>query len=260
MPRNARIDAKGAVHHVMVRGIERGVIFRDDSDRDVFIDRLSRILTESATRCYAWALIPNHFHLLLKTGNVPIRAVMQRLLTGHAVSYNRRHNRAGHLFQNRYKSILCQEEPYLLELVRYIHLNPLRAGIVKDMDGLDRFPYSGHSVLMGRRRHEWQNTEDVLLRFSSGLRKARSEYRRFVFEGLDRRDDLSGGGLIRSSDGWQQVIARRREGAFQKSDERILGDDQFVTRALADAGEYRAESGGSRQGRGDRQDMRSPEV
>ena len=130
MPRKSRIDAPGALHHVIARGIERGQIFRNDGDRSHFLIRLGDILTETNTACYAWALIPNHFHLLLRTGNVTISTTMRRLLTGYANWFNRRHRRYGHLFQNRYKSILCQEDAYLLELVRYIHLNPLRAGIV----------------------------------------------------------------------------------------------------------------------------------
>ncbi|MDJ0818014.1 MAG: transposase [Desulfobacterales bacterium] len=106
MPRKARIDAPGALHHIICRGIEKTEIFRDDADRDSFAERLGRVISETNTRCYAWALIPNHFHLLLKTGNVPISTVMRKLLTGYAVTFNRRHRRVGHLFQNRYKSIL----------------------------------------------------------------------------------------------------------------------------------------------------------
>ena len=109
MPRKARIDAPGALQHIICRGIERTMIFCDDGDRDRFVKRLGRVISESQTPCYAWALIANHFHLLLKTGNVPITTLMRKLLTGHAVTFNRRHQRVGHLFQNRYKSILCQE-------------------------------------------------------------------------------------------------------------------------------------------------------
>jgi len=119
MPRQARIDAPGALHHVICRGIERRKIFRDNQDRRDLIDRLSRVVVETSTTCLAWALMPNHFHLLLRTGHSPIAGVMRRVLTGYAVTFNRRHKRHGHLFQNRYKSILCQEEPYLLELGRY---------------------------------------------------------------------------------------------------------------------------------------------
>src|SRR5512139_175527 len=162
MPRKARLDAPGALHHIVVRGIERRKIFYDDNDRDDFLERLSAILGERRTACYAWALMPNHFHLLLKTGQTPIATLMRRLLTGYAVSFNLRHRRSGHLFQNRYKSILCQEDAYLLELVRYIHLNPLRAKIVIDLKGLDGYGYGGHSVLMGRCRADWQDTDYVL--------------------------------------------------------------------------------------------------
>jgi len=137
MPRQSRIDAPGALHHIICRGIERRKIFEDDVDRYNFIERLGGILSETKTSCYAWALIPNHAHILARTGDVPLSTVMRRLLTGYAVSFNRRHHRSGHLFQNRYKSILCQEDTYLLELVRYIHLNPLRAGLVSDLKQLN---------------------------------------------------------------------------------------------------------------------------
>ena len=130
MPRSARIDGPGALHHIIARGISRRRIFDDDADREAFLDRLGAVLNETDTACFAWALIPNHFHLVLRTGHVPVTTVMRRLLTGYAMNYNRRHRRSGHLFQNRYKSILCQQEPYFLELVRYLHLNPLRAKVV----------------------------------------------------------------------------------------------------------------------------------
>jgi putative transposase len=108
MPRKARIDAPGALHHIIIRGIERKAIFKDRMDRRNFLSRLDRIVSETQTGCYAWGLMTNHVHLLLKTGLAPIAFVMRRLLTGYAVSFNRRHRRYGHLFQNRYKSFLCE--------------------------------------------------------------------------------------------------------------------------------------------------------
>ena len=104
MPRKARIDAPGALHHIIDRGIERRRMFSDDQDRDNFIERLSDILTEMETFCFAWALIPNHAHILLRTGQTLLATVMRRLLTGYAISYNRRHRRHGHLYQIRYRS------------------------------------------------------------------------------------------------------------------------------------------------------------
>ena len=239
MPRNSRIDAVGALHHIMVRGIEKSEVFRSDADRDHFVERLGGILQETETRCYAWALIPNHFHLLLRTGPVPISTVMRRLLTGYALWYNRRHRRHGHLFQNRFKSILCQEDSYLLELVRYIHLNPIRAGLVRDLNELGRYAYSGHSVLMGKMEKPWQDTKGVLGMFGAKLGHARRSYRSFVERGLaqGRRQDLTGGGLLRSAGGWEEVKALREENTCQRSDERILGDGDFVARVLSSAEE-----------------------
>jgi REP element-mobilizing transposase RayT len=239
MPRKSRIDAAGALQHIIARGIERCEIFRDETDRNNFLDRLGGIVSETKTSCYAWALIPNHFHLLLRTGSVPIATVMRRLLTGYAVSHNRRHRRSGHLFQNRYKSILCQEDTYLLELVRYIHLNPIRAGMVKDMKGLDKYPFSGHSALMGKVMRQWQDTDRVLKLYDDRLWMGRRRYRAFVEKGISqgRRSDLMGGGLIRSSGGWAGVKAKRKAKVFEKSDERILGDGDFVEEVLVAAQE-----------------------
>ncbi|MFZ0131474.1 MAG: transposase [Desulfobacterales bacterium] len=109
MPRNARIDAPGALHHIIIRGIERKAIFKDSADRKNFTERLGRIIPETQTHCHGWVLMTNPVHLLFKTGMVPLATVMQRLLTGYAVTFNRRHRRHGQLFQNRYKSFLCEE-------------------------------------------------------------------------------------------------------------------------------------------------------
>ena len=239
MPRKARIDAPGALHHIICRGIERRKIFLNDIDRDDFVDRLSMIVSESETLCYAWALIPNHFHLLLKTGNTPIATVMRRLLTGYAVGFNHRHRRYGRLFQNRYKSILCQADPYLLELVRYIHLNPLRAGIVENLDGLDNYSYCGHSRLVGCISDDWQAIEDVLSLFDKRKKASQRRYRQFVEDGIDqgKRPELTGGGLLRSVGGWGVLKSMRRMQEHLKGDERILGDSEFVIQVLESAEE-----------------------
>jgi len=239
MPRQARLDAPGALHHVIGRGNERRRIFKDAKDRKEFLARLGEIFSGTETICYAWALIPNHFHLLLRTGTQPMATVMRRLLTGYAIYFNRRHHRYGHLFQNRYKSILCQEDPYFRELVRYIHLNPLRAKLVKGMDALDQYPYSGHSALMGRVKHEWQDTKYVLRWFGKGIQQARSRYRDFMKQGVQmgKRPELTGGGLVRSVGGWLNLSELRKANVRVKGDERILGESDFVERMLQEAGE-----------------------
>lgn len=176
---------------------------------------------------------------------------MRRLLTGYAVAFNRRHDRYGHLFQNRYKSILCQEEPYLLELVRYIHLNPLRAGVITSLDELESYRYSGHSRLLGQHAAPWQVTEKILARFGKRTKSAREKYAAFVAEGAarGRRLEFTGGGLVRSAVGWQQITSLRQGDAHLKSDERILGDSEFVETVLKEA-EERLEAGSAyrRQG------------
>jgi REP element-mobilizing transposase RayT len=239
MPRKARIDAPGALHHIITRGIARRKIFDDDTDRDFFIERLGLILSDTGTHCFAWALIPNHFHLLLKTGATPIATVMKRLLTGYAMYYNRTHKRSGHLFQNRYKSILRQEDTYLLELVRYIHLNPLRAKLVADLKGLDSYPYSGHSALIGKTAVTWQDSRYILGLFGDKLSFARRQYKAFLEKGIadGKRPELTGGGLIRSVGGWAAAKALRRANVLQKGDERILGDGDFVETVLSEANE-----------------------
>jgi len=202
MTRQARIDAPGALHHIICRGIELRQIFADDSDRDHFVERLANVLLETSTGCFAWALIPNHFHLLIRTGDAPVSMIMRRLLTSYALHYNRRHRRSGHLFQNRYKSILCQEDPYFLELVRYIHLNPVRANIISDFRGLDHYPYCEHSRLMGRIEDGWQDTKAVLVHFAENKEHARIRYNDFVRNGLSmgKRPEFTGGSLVRSAE------------------------------------------------------------
>jgi hypothetical protein len=178
--------------------------------------------------------MPNHVHLLLRSGTVRIATVMRRLLTGYAVTFNRRHRRHGQLFQNRYKSILCQEEPYLLELVRYIHLNPLRAKLVRDLGELDLYPFSGHSFIVGKKKNSWQDTGYILSHFADTVSLARKRYRAYVKEGIGqgRRPELVGGGLIRSLGGWLKVKQLPKAELRVKGDERILGDSDFVLDVL----------------------------
>jgi putative transposase len=231
MPRKSRLDAPGILHHIIVRGIERRPIFMSAGDRRDFFGRCGTLFAESATRCYAWAFLPNHVHLLLRTGKVPLSKIMARLLSGYAATFNRRHTRSGHLFQNRYKSIICQEDSYFKDLVRYIHLNPVRARLVSDIDGLNTYPWSGHRVLLGRRLCAWQDAKYTLSSFGGT-----AAYLEFLKEGFAQghRPDLIGGGLVRSHGGWGEVRKGRN---LVKGDERILGDTSFVMSILTDAQE-----------------------
>lgn len=239
MPRQARLDAPGTLHHVIVRGIERRRIVDDDEDRRRFVGRLGGLVRETGTRVYAWSLMPNHAHLLVRSGPAGLPQFMRRLLTGYAVTCNRRHRRHGHLFQNRYKSIVCDEDSYFTELVRYIHLNPLRAKLVRDLSALDRYPWSGHAVLTGAVSYPWQDAAYLLAFFGQRRREAVRFYRRYVEEGVSqgRRPDLVGGGLVRSLGGWSAVASLRRSGERRRTDERILGSGEFVERVIHEAEE-----------------------
>jgi hypothetical protein len=159
---------------------------------------------------------------------------MRRLLTGYAITFNRRYHRSGHLFQNRYKSFICEEEPYFVELVRYIHLNPLRSGVVNTIDKLDAYVWSGHAALLGKSSIPWQDCETVLMRFGQREQTARAAYRRFLEKGLSqgKRPDLTGGGLVRSAGGMDAVLRMRKEGEHVAADERILGTGEFVERLV----------------------------
>jgi REP element-mobilizing transposase RayT len=221
----------------MVRGIEGRDLFTDDADREDFLSRVKKSAADTGTRIVAWALMKSHVHFLLFSGKAGLAAFMRRLLTGYAIWFNRRHQRVGHLFQNRYKSIVCEEDLYLLELVRYIHLNPLRSSTVKNLEELSRYRWSGHAVLMGRVRNDWQETGSVLSLFGRERRKAVQAYARFLGEAKDmgRRPELVGGGLIRSLGGWSQVISLRLAGEKQEYDSRILGRGEFVEELLREA-------------------------
>ena len=256
MPRGPRLDARGALHHIMVRGIERRHIFPSDRDREDLVGRLAKIATTTGTAIYAWSLLPNHFHLLLRTGREPISRVMRRVLTGYAGAFNRRHQRTGHLFQNRFKSVLVEEEPYFLQLVRYIHLNPLRAGVVQQVGDLDNWPWSGHAALMGRFGRTWQDTAFVLGQFDRSIRAARHAYHDFVTAGITegRRPELTGGGLVRSLGGRANLALLQKSRERWLYDERVLGSSEFVEAVLQDVEEGRVRALQRSQARSDQLD------
>jgi REP element-mobilizing transposase RayT len=234
MPRGPRLDTPGALHHVMARGIERRRIFKDDVDRADFVVRLDRLSVQNETALYAWCLLPNHFHLLVRTGAAPLSTFMRRLLTGYAGAFNRRHRRVGHLLQNRFKSIVVDEDRYLLELVRYIHLNPVRAGLVANSEALEAYEWAGHGALLGKPRLRAQDVNFVLRQFGRTMGAARAAYRQFVCDGVTdgRQPELSGGGLRRSLRGWESLTSLPRGREHWASDERILGSSDFVLRTL----------------------------
>ena len=174
-------------------------------------------------------------HLLIKTKNRPLSSSMRIILTGYAVNFNKRHKRNGHLFQNRYKSIVCQEDAFLEELVRYIHLNLLRSGLIENISELNSCPWSGHSALLGKTKRKWQDTE-YILSFFGNKRVRRKNYLKYIEDGIElgRRPELVGGGLVRSMGGWSEVLSLRSRKEKQAYDSRILGNSDFVLEMKSD--------------------------
>ncbi|MCK5241691.1 transposase [bacterium] len=234
MPRQRRINIPGSICHVITRGINGTAIFKNRKDRVEFLTRLESGLEKTKSCCYAWALMNNHIHLLIRTGELSLSELMRKLLTGYAIYFNRKHKRSGYLFQNRYKSILCQEDTYFLELIRYIHLNPVRAGFIKELAQLNQYPWTGHSVIVAKEVREWQAVNEVLLRFADKKEKAVSKYLDYILDGwaTQRRDDLIGGGSKRSAGIWTNIVEMKKNQEIWQGDERILGDGDFVNEVL----------------------------
>lgn len=164
----------------MVRGLDRSPVFAQPSDCWDWLERLERKAAELGAVVFAWALMSNHAHLVLRTGPSGLARFMAGLNTGYARGFNLRHDRSGHLFENRYRSLLVGDESYLRTLVRYVHLNPLRAGRVASLDELARWPWTGHAALMGRAWHPFQAVDEVLSWFGRDPVEARRELLRWM--------------------------------------------------------------------------------
>lgn len=226
MPRQARIDIPGQMYHVMARGIERGIIFLEKEDYEDFRDRMTEWLGRTGAKCLAWCLMPNHFHFLILRGGRPLSEMMHHVMTGYAINFNLRHGRVGHLFQNRYKSIICDIDEYLMELAPYIHLNPLRAGLVKDLAGLMEYAWCGHASAVGGSLDGILDRDELLSHFGDLEGRAVLSYCRIMEEKAAdlRKRDLSS-------------VGRLSAGGEILTDRRILGRSDFVEAVLKAADE-----------------------
>lgn len=183
MPRTPRVDFPGAYHHVFARGIEKREIFRDDCDREEFRRRMLTNLERFTATCIAWSFLPNHFHLLFQSDGGTLSRFMHCLMSGYSLYFNRRHVRVGHLFQNRFRSVVIDSEPYLLELVRYIHLNPLRAKVVGTLEELADYRWSGHRNIVRFKQFPWRGVPYLCKFFrGDGRQDPVTNYRTFLEE------------------------------------------------------------------------------
>jgi REP element-mobilizing transposase RayT len=203
MARRPRLFARGVLYHVIVRGNQRQKTFISASDYQAYIERLAHYRKKYGYVIYAYCLMPNHVHLLVESSEHPLAKFMQGLQQSYSQYFNRKHHKTGHLFEGRYKAIVCQKEEYLLELIRYIHLNAVRAGMVKSAEG---YRYCGHHAYLQGRASEIIDPVKVL-----SMLGGKQGYRRFVHDGI------RGG---------------HKEEYYAVEDQRFLGDEGFGEKML----------------------------
>jgi REP element-mobilizing transposase RayT len=205
MSRPLRIEFPDALYHVTSRGDRREDIFEDDRDRQTFLETLEQVITQFNWTCYAWCLMDNHYHLLIQTPDGNLSKGMRQLNGVYTQASNRRHGRVGHLFQGRFKAILVDSDAYLLELARYVVLNPVRAGMVKKPDG---WAWSSYRASLGLEPAPlWLAEDGLLAMFAKRRSVAQQRYAQFVAEG------------IKADSPWGKLKGQV-----------FLGDEQFVAR------------------------------
>jgi len=242
MPRKNRVDYPSAINHVMVRGVAGMPIFADDQDRYVFLSRANELFDGVRARTVVWSLMPNHAHQQTQTLASPLSKVMHRQDTAYAQYFNKRHDRKGHVFQNRYKSLLVADEDYLFRLIRYVLLNPIRASIVADLDELGDYRWTSYPALMGRTRPLAFDLEFTLNLFGQNPVEARARLRDWLQAGVDEDDEIG-------------LLVTRPPGRPRKEDRSavltsriaarnsfVSGNPTFVADVLARAGTASARS------------------
>jgi REP element-mobilizing transposase RayT len=230
MPRKPRLNIPGAVYHVMSRCLEHYSIFFDDEDREQFLSLLGLYINQTEAQCYAWVLMHNHYHLVLRLGDKELGRIMKPLNMHYAHYHRKKYRRRGPLFMDRFKSIATQNQHYVQELVRYVHLNPVRAGICKSIDDLNVYPWSGHAALAGAgcKNRSFQETNSVLKRFGTTIQDSRTNYLKFMAEGLNCSND--GDHLV--------CLVRKSNEGIQSGRTAtcwVIGDREFVMNALESA-------------------------
>jgi len=213
MARPLRIEFPGAFYHVTGRGNARMAVVEDDTDRQGFVDLVASMIERYDWRCYAYCLMDNHYHLLIETPEANLSRGMRQLAGVYTQRFNRRHGRVGHLFQGRFKAILVDQQAYLLELCRYVVLNPVRAGMVPSAD---RYRWSSYRATVGRcRPPTWLQIDWVLAQFGQSRAAAQTRYRQFVREGVGKASPWGAlqGQVVLGKEGFLEQLAPLLQGS-----------------------------------------------
>jgi REP element-mobilizing transposase RayT len=227
MPQMARLESPGALAHIMARGIDGCNIFRAVADREEFLTRFSVLIKDVGYKCLAWCLMDNHYHLFLRCSENPMSRLMRPLNSAYARWYNKKYERKGYLFQDRFKSVLCQDMDYAKQLIRYIHLNPVRAQKVPSLAALKGWPWCGHAFLIGDKGalgKGFQDRTEALRRFSTSENKAIRSYLAYLEEGIDP-ENARNTGLLERTETVEITGAHKGWPA-------VIGDPEFVREAM----------------------------
>lgn len=227
MSRKARIHSPGALAHITAHGIEDRPLFVDNLDRLQFISRFEKLLKKTGYKCNSWSLMDNHYHLVVRTNEKPMSALMRPLNGGYAQWYNKKYKRPGYLFQGRFASSICEDSDYAKELIRYVHLNPLRANLVSTLEELEKWPWCGHGYLLGNELslgNGFQERGEPLRRFGEDEESALKKYIEYMNEGINRKKSLDPGKL--------QLTEMLKVKGSKEILPAVIGDHEFVKNAI----------------------------
>ena len=227
MPRTRRLEVPGALHHIMAHSVEHKDMFLDDDDRHEFLRRLEKGLNKTQFQCHTWTLMDNHYHLLIRVNHRKLEKLMRGLNGGYAQYYNKKYDKTGYLLQNRFKSVPCQDQDYAAELIKYINLNPLRAGKVKSFEQLKTYSWCGHGFLIGQKGalgESFQNRQECLHRFGEDEKEAIINYFKFLEENYVE-DNAQEAGMLPATESAEIINSCKGQPA-------VIGDPDFATRAM----------------------------
>ena len=225
MPRKARFEMPGDIHHVMARGLHGETIFKLTTDKTWLLNKFIEIIKSTRCRCYAWVLMDTHYHFLLRPSVVSLSVIMRKLNTAYARYYNHTHNRRGYVFQDRYKSIPTRDLVYFKELVCYIHLNPIRGGLVNKISELDSFTWSGHAGLLGTKIQSWLSIEETLFHFGPTITKGQKTYLDYIISINNQKDK-------KSFNAWNELSTSPLMTDTSSSGNKSESDPEFVRKTI----------------------------